>query len=230
MSKKTIMAVIIITALLTSLTALTVACAQTTPSVPEFTLKLVDNSTVEFIIRNQPLATDTSNSNLTLFHQLRFKNHDSENYPNIHSIDTYHVQSTFTISLYPFYNTITGQLVDFQIQAIIGHYSDTYNPNLNNFPGMPKGGYEIVFDPVVSSGWSNTETLNLTNGAVSTFGSPSITPSVSPTQQPTIEPSQTPDRPKVGDFAPVIIPASMIFLGIIFVGLLVFFSKHRRNK
>ena len=221
------MATIIITSFLTSLTALAVACAQTTPSVPEFTLKLVDNSTVEFIIRNQPLATDTSNSNLTLFYQLRFKNHDSENYPNIHSIDTYHVQSTFTMSLYPFYNIITGQLVDFQIQAITGHYSNTYNPNLNNFPGMPKGGYEIVFDPIVSSGWSNTETLNLTNGAVSTFGSPTTTPSPSLTQQATTEPSQTPDRPQIKDFAPVIIPASMIFLGIVVVGLLVYFKKRR---
>jgi parallel beta-helix repeat protein len=54
--------------------------------------------------------------------------------------------------------------------------------------------------------------------------------SASPTQQATAEPSQTPDRPKVGDFAPVLIPASIILLGIIAVGLLVHFSKHRGKK
>ncbi len=54
--------------------------------------------------------------------------------------------------------------------------------------------------------------------------------SPSPTQQPTIEPSQTPDRPKIGDFAPVIIPASMILLAIIAVGLLVYFSRHKGMK
>jgi len=48
---------------------------------------------------------------------------------------------------------------------------------------------------------------------------------VSPTQQPTIEPNQTPDRPKIGDFAPVLIPASMILLGIIAVILLVYFRR-----
>jgi hypothetical protein len=54
--------------------------------------------------------------------------------------------------------------------------------------------------------------------------------SISPTQQPTTEPSQTPDRPKIGDFAPVLIPATMILLAIVAVGLLVLFSKRRGMK
>ena len=54
--------------------------------------------------------------------------------------------------------------------------------------------------------------------------------SASPTQQPTIEPTQTPDRPQVGDFAPVLIPASMILLGIVAVGLLVYFVSHNKKK
>jgi hypothetical protein len=53
------------------------------------------------------------------------------------------------------------------------------------------------------------------------------TPSPSPTQRPTLEPSQTPERPQVKDFAPVIIPGSMIFLAIIVVGLLIYFRKRR---
>jgi hypothetical protein len=62
------------------------------------------------------------------------------------------------------------------------------------------------------------------------FATPTFTPSPSPTQQPTIEPSQTPDRPQIGDFAPVIIPASIIFLGIVAVSLSVCFSKRRGMK
>jgi hypothetical protein len=51
-------------------------------------------------------------------------------------------------------------------------------------------------------------------------------PTPSPTQRPTAQPSQTPDRLQVKDFAPMIIPASMIFLAIA-VGLLVYFRKRR---
>jgi hypothetical protein len=51
--------------------------------------------------------------------------------------------------------------------------------------------------------------------------------SASPIQQPTTEPSQTPDRPQIKDFAPVIIPATMIFSAIVVVGLLVYFRKRR---
>ncbi len=51
--------------------------------------------------------------------------------------------------------------------------------------------------------------------------------SASPTQQPTLEPSQTPDRLQVKDFAPVLIPAGIIFLGIVVVSLLVYFRRRR---
>jgi hypothetical protein len=57
--------------------------------------------------------------------------------------------------------------------------------------------------------------------------SPNPSPAVLPTQQPTIEPSQTPDRLQVKDFAPVLILASMIFLAIVVVGLVVYFRKRR---
>jgi hypothetical protein len=76
-----------------------------------------------------------------------------------------------------------------------------------------------------------TSTLYLKYSAISPTPAqshtPSISPSESPTQQPTIEPSQTPDRLQVGDFAPVIIPGSMIFLAIAVMGLLVYFRKRR---
>jgi hypothetical protein len=56
---------------------------------------------------------------------------------------------------------------------------------------------------------------------------PIVSPSESPTRQPTTEPSQTPDRPQVKDFAPIIIPGSMILLAIMVVGLLVYFRKRK---
>ena len=76
----------------------------------------------------------------------------------------------------------------------------------------------------------------VTNGVYAFFSvipaepSPTESSSPSPTQQPTTEPSQTPDRPKIGDFAPVIIPASMILLAVIAVSILVYFSRRRGMK
>ena len=78
--------------------------------------------------------------------------------------------------------------------------------------------------------------LNFPNASSSPTPSPTLAPSptisssFSPTQQPTAEPSQTPDRPQVKDLAPIIIPGSLIFLATIAVGLLVHFSKHRGKK
>jgi hypothetical protein len=59
---------------------------------------------------------------------------------------------------------------------------------------------------------------------------PSASPTNSPTPQPTTEPTQTPDRPKISDFAPVLIPVGIIFLAIIAVSLLVILAKRRREK
>ena len=57
--------------------------------------------------------------------------------------------------------------------------------------------------------------------------SSSISPVTTPAESLTPEPSQTPDRPKIGDFAPVIIPTSIILLAIVAMGLLIYFRKRR---
>ena len=69
-------------------------------------------------------------------------------------------------------------------------------------------------------------TLTPTESAALT---PSLSPTNSPTPQPTTEPTQTPDRPKIVDFAPLLIPGTIIFLAIIVVGLLVYFKKRREQ-
>ena len=90
--------------------------------------------------------------------------------------------------------------------------------------------------------YSDLEIHNLTLYANDTFGSwaapqtiyyfitvvhsTAPTPSPSPTLQPTLEPSQTPDRPKIGDFAPVIIIAALV-VAVIVVASLVYFRKKR---
>lgn len=51
-------------------------------------------------------------------------------------------------------------------------------------------------------------------------------PSTPPTQASTIQPSQTPDKIKVADFVPVIIPAAIVTLGTA-VALLVYFKRRR---
>ncbi|HTY73991.1 MAG TPA: fibronectin type III domain-containing protein [Candidatus Nanoarchaeia archaeon] len=201
MSKKMFMATIIITAFLVSLVtgmqAVEMAKAGDTipaPSVPELTVKLVKgsysitntstgatqqilNNSIELIIRNQPLPAGYSN--LTICYQLRVKSHETENWAESHSGDLLQSNSDYTIldnPQLPFYPTIY-----FQVQAQIGIFSQTYNPDLQILPGFPKGGIETSFDPLASSEWSNTAMVNLTDGSV--FVSPPFIPTVSLTAQ-----------------------------------------------
>ncbi|HTY75964.1 MAG TPA: hypothetical protein VMD05_10415 [Candidatus Nanoarchaeia archaeon] len=178
MSKKAFIAVLLILVGFISLIIVNFANAQQalpTPPVPVFTLKMdnLDNNTVDFSVKNLPVPLSVSDQNLTLFYGLRFKDHDSTVWPNIYSSDTFQVSSssentTFSLFLFPYYSLIKGQVWDFQVQAIYGNHSVTYNPTVINLPkGMPNGAYEIVFDPKSSSDWSSTETINLTDGSVS---------------------------------------------------------------
>jgi parallel beta-helix repeat protein len=55
------------------------------------------------------------------------------------------------------------------------------------------------------------------------------TPSPSPTLQPTLEPSQTPDKPKVGDFAPVLIIAGIVVVIVAVTAGALFYHKRRKG-
>jgi len=193
-----------------------------TLQTPEFSLKFIpvfynvtnantgasqqiDNSSIEFIIKNQPLPVNTAdNSNVSLFYQLRAKNHYSQDWSEIDSIQILQQSNSdctvFTIPLHdpPFFPWINYQVLDFQVQAILYIYSDIYNPNLQNFPGMPSGGYVITYTPVLQpSDWSNTQTITI-NGT-----------STSPNPTPT--PDTTSTIPEFSGFVILLLLVSMIF-------------------
>jgi hypothetical protein len=159
------------------------------PSVPEVTVKFVrtsynvtipstgetrqiDNNTIDFKIKNQPLTID-ENSDLRLFYLIQFKDHNSnKNFSPIYSDETYHMQTTakytvlsLTLNAPPILPPLNLSVVDFQVQAQIGHYSQTQKPG--PIPGAPvqfqsgDGYTETRFDPIEKSDSSNTLTVNL---------------------------------------------------------------------
>ncbi len=79
----------------------------------------------------------------------------------------------------------------------------------------------------ISPAPSLSTSLSPTSSPSST-STPTTNPSEPPAQQPTTEPTQIPDRPKMADFAPVIIPTGIIFITIVAVVSLVYFR--RKNK
>jgi hypothetical protein len=114
-------------------------------------------------------------------------------------------------------------------------YSMDSSPGLQEFNyesnlTLAEGNHTLIVqaDGVVLPNNLSVFGMNCSSTILFTVNTSDLSPSS--TQQPTIEPSQTPDRPQVGDFAPKIIPASMILLGIVAVGLLVYFSKHKGMK
>ncbi len=203
--------------------------AQTTPkpSVPKFTVRYVDysydippvygidqytgqntiiqagyhvdNSSIEFTIKNQPFQSynDTNGNYNTLYYNFRFKGQYGDswsNYPDLgHSYgrfsglfpDVSASNSDYTVISIPLlaltaYATSThsipmGVKVDFQVQAIMGYISSTPT-------GMLAGDF-FSFEGNRSD-WSNTQTVTLGNTALSsstptsTASSPIPTPTV----------------------------------------------------
>ena len=211
-----------------SLVMAEVAVAQSIPKllVPEVTINFVrasynvtdsstglsrqiENNTIEFKIKNQPLPTD--NSDIAIFYLIQFKDHYKENFAPIYSTATYHIQSKteYTVMEIPLNNPpllppVNSTVVDFQVQAQIGHYSQTDKPGY--IPGAPvqfqsgDGYTETNFDPIEKSDWSNTQTVNLANGSVSTS---------------TLNATTTPTVPEFSWFAILPLLASVIGAAVI---------------
>jgi len=164
------------------------------PSVPEFTLQLVDNF-VQVTIRNQPIIPnghDTAN----IFYNIRIKDHDATNWINDTVPDpsqgirgyigeTGVSGSTTLLKSTDAINALIGRYdsfqVDYQIEAINGY--------LNTTPAyVPPIGFDPNSTPVVivnTSGWSNTQTITIPK---------SQTPATTPTPTPTITPYQEPQQ------------------------------------
>ena len=142
----------------------------TKPSVPEFTVKLV-NGTIEVKVKNQPFVSyyDTSiNWTIDLYYNIRIKGNFSENWIELYLIEEVPTSSysEYTVLSYSpigensyilgnrMIDFPAGSKVDFQVEAMIGYVHRVYNPNWTNQLEM----YPYVFTGK-TSGWSATRTI-----------------------------------------------------------------------
>ena len=162
----------------------------------------VTNKTIELTIRNQPFDYSANDVTYHLFYNVRIKPHFEENWNELYPLVERHNSSynsfSWPYSLYvsdsapcesnsefiilslSAYYSPNAQ-VDFQVEAIIGHDSQFWY--IEHVLAPMYGGYykpAIAYD--TTSGWSNTQTLTI---------SESQTPTSSPEPTPSQEPQQT---------------------------------------
>jgi hypothetical protein len=210
-TNKTTALLLTIIVAMSCLTLLTVKLANAqspTPSVPEFSLKIVDymaGGGLQIEIKNQPVIPnghDTSG----IFYDFRYKWHESASWyhpePNptewkrqyISEIGTTGV-TTMVGSPNSYYEKLgntSSQELDLQIRAINGYQNTTFP-----FPpiSIEPGDNPIIV--VSASDWSPTQTITLPaysvipNQTSSPAPTSSITP-VTPTQSPKESPTETP--------------------------------------
>jgi len=176
------LALILMMVAVTCFSVETVYAQSTKPSPPQFTAKLVhatynlsathqvDNSSIEFKIKNQPFtASSTVNA---IYYLIQIRN-PTGNWSPIYGTDTYHIQSngTYTILNFPisFPNLLPSNMrnatsVDFQLQAQTGYYTQKYiQGQMPNAPLKTSGYWETNFNPAEKSDWSKTQTVSLTS-------------------------------------------------------------------
>jgi hypothetical protein len=164
-------------------------CAQsTTPSPPNFTIQMPNNSTIKITIENQQFTNSNSVNAIVYFYQV--KDHNAQNWLRYGS---YYLQSstdttTITIpsvpdtQLFPsnIYSSIlhNSTVLDFQLQALTGYYAVT---NVSGAPAMispaPQQWHtEITFNESAASEWSSTLTVDINQLALitpdSTYAAP----------------------------------------------------------
>jgi hypothetical protein len=193
------------------------------PSVPEFTLQLVDNF-VQVTIRNQPIIPnghDTAN----IFYNIRMKSHDIANWDNTTVSDPSQgsyvgeVGTSGSTTLYTSFNSIHDLIgrydsfqVDFQVEAINGYLNSSilYGP----LPiGVDPNSRPVII--VNTSGWSNTQTITIPESQM-----PTPSPATTPTPTPHQEPQQTALTTIIG----VTIAAAVLGAGL---GLLIYLIKRK---
>lgn len=194
------------------------AFAQSTPkpSVPEFTVRIVESS-LEVTIKNQVITAyvDTNSSNPSLYYGFRFKDHN-ETSANWHdepmfyffgysSYGTYYKASasdytivSFPLENYPLKYTLNSGRIDLRVMALIG----------NEVPSNAQNGTVYIFDGVMGV-WSNTQTVAIPDDSSSTSPSPNPTPTSA-----------------VPEFPSWTIPLLLTIM-VASAGLLVYHKKHK---
>jgi len=144
----------------------------------------VENKTTILKIVNQPftpykIQQNDDSFNINLYYNIQIKGHYSKEWDNYRynngSSDKNlfrDSKSQFTIVQIDEYLPKDGK-VDFRVQALEG-----YQRGINVYPGVP-GQHWIIIGS--ASDWSNTQTITISDGSVSTATSPTISLTPSPT-------------------------------------------------
>jgi hypothetical protein len=231
------------------------------PSVPEFTIQYVahpydvpatytidpytgetithpgyhvENKSRVLVIKNQPLPPDLSNGEVTVYYQVRYKGHYSDNeWYEVYHLPDYPVQSDSeytTIS--PKLNiqsksaSTDGAKIDFQVQALIG--------SIYLVEARLYGGANYWTFDGEKSDWSCTQTItvNLTTPTPSPSSPTPTTPSTS--QNPSSTPQQRVVETSVLfglDWEQTIIAALGIAVVVLAVAtVLLLYTRNRKTK
>jgi hypothetical protein len=236
-----------------------VSSEVTKPSAPEFTIQYVahpydvpttyttdpytgetithpgyhvENRSRVLVIKNQPLPPDLSNGEVTVYYQVRYKGHYSDNeWYEVYHLPDYPEQSASeytTIS--PKLNiqspsaSTDGAKIDIQVQALMG--------NIYLVEARLYGGANYWVFEGEKSDWSNTQTLtvNLPTPTPSISSSTPTTPSTS--QNPSSIPQQSIVQNTVLlglDWEQTVIAALGITVAVLVVALtLLLYTRHRK--
>jgi len=200
------------------------ASAETNPSVPQFSLRYL-NQTVEIRIINQYFTPNILNGHsMGLYYDIRWKEHNEVEwhyfYPHSYlfeatnSVNYDVTDSSVTVVSYGLNSKdgdvqlngdFVGKQLDFEVQALIGYYT--------MITTQPNEKYHYPFDGEIS-GYSNTQTVTIS----ATSASPSPISMLSPTPTPTV--------PELSSWASLLLLTSMV----VAAGLLVYHKKHKHNS
>ena len=250
--RKTVCLLIIALLALSSLMIIQPVNSQITkPSVPEFSIKLVDNSydvpttystdpytgatvtnpshrvtnrTVELVIKNQPFSSKSVDGwTISFFYNVRMKGHYGQDWQTLYNplVTPMYMQKNSENTVISFGELASDAIIDFQVQALVGYVHRIANGSATNQLDM----YPWVFDGETSD-WSNTQTLTMSNYV------PSLTATSTPTDS-SQNPTSTANQPTCVlfglDLLGVIV---VVMLGAIIVLLVfvVFYLRRRSNS
>jgi hypothetical protein len=164
----------------------------TKPSVPEFSIKLVDNSydvpttyttdpytgvtvtnpshhvtnrTVELVVKNQQFSSKSVEGwNISLFYNVRMKGHFGQEWQTLYNptVTPMYAQENSENTVISFAEFASDAIIDFQVQALAGYVHRIANGSATNILDM----YPWVFDGEASD-WSNTQTLTMSEYTIS---------------------------------------------------------------
>ena len=166
----------------------------------------VENSSIQLIIKNQPFSPyKGSNDNYVLFsYNISIKGHYSNDwkyYPDAYwKIPLVASKSDYTVISFgltynesdPYtyrWDVPDGGQVDFCVEALIGYYNET----VALYP-IPGGEFHFFNFIGESSGWSDIQTLNISDGSIITSPRTTSSSSPIPTALPSPSPTATPEQ------------------------------------